>query len=251
MTKHSYHCLPSISFSSLYQSMHKELSFAFDTKWSSLFQSCLEQKLHNWVSFQWYWGLQLLRDRGENPRASTPPHRGPEHPVKYCMNFVDIETISKFTAVCVRCSRDYGYMSWDCFDKPFSSFADFGSLCLYASYTPSVATRPCQAGIMYRTTSLEAFLINWYQSLKWLIDGCNCAELQEMLVMLLMLFVVMFNINRCAPWPKVLWLCMSNLHHCVHLVQDEACWVRRWALQLLSCLGLVTQEWPSNEQSGS
>lgn len=41
---------------------------------------------------------------------------------------MDIETISKFTTVHVRCSTGYSYVSWDCFDKPFSNFADFGTV---------------------------------------------------------------------------------------------------------------------------
>lgn len=147
---------------------------------------------------------------------------------------------------------DFNYIYWHCFDKPCSSSVDFDSVCLYTSYTPLVPTSSCQAGMMYRTASLEASLTNWSQSLKWLIDGYNCAELQEVLAMGLV--VVMFNIDRCAPWLKVLGLCVLNLHHCIRLAQDEACWGRRWVTAAAFLLRVsywrVAMRWVEQELRG-
>lgn len=140
---------------------------------------------------------------------------------------MDTETISKFTTVCVRCWRDYSYTPWGHFNKLFSSFVDFGLVCLSVHLMHTLScyqTLPSRSD--YRTASLEASLIKWSQCLKWLIGGCNCAELQEILAMGLV--VVMLNISRCAPWLKVLWLCRLNPHHCMFLAQDEACRDRRW-----------------------
>lgn len=136
--------------------------------------------------------------------------------------------------MCVRCSRYYGYLTWGYFDKPLKNrilqFCGFWlSLCVHTHTQPQLLPAACQAGMMYRTASLEASLENWSCQcwpLKWLTAGCSFAELQETLGMVLV--VVMFGINRCVPWLQVLWLQMLNLHHCMFLVQDEACWGRRW-----------------------
>lgn len=108
------------------------------------------------------------------------------------------------TKVCIRCFRGYSYLTWNYFDKrlknPHLQFCGFW-LSMSTHTHPLLLLAACQAGMMYRTATLKASLVNWRcrcWSLKWLTAGCSFAELQEILTMVLV--VVMFNISRCVPW---------------------------------------------------